>query len=195
MVSTTQVPMEQDKLNLRPKKFLMWLFVITTFMLFAALTSGFIVYTAGSPARGIKMVLPDIFLYSTSVILLSSVTMYLAYRAGKTLRFGKQTLFLVLTILLGVLFCVLQIRSWQTFISQGVYFINPNASQSFLYVFTGAHLLHIFAGLLMLIHALRGRLRNIPQVKNLFNLELTSIFWHFLGLLWLYLYVFLLLNQ
>lgn len=190
-----QVQMEQDKLNLRPKKFLMWLFVITSFMLFAALTSGYIVYTAGDPSRGLKMILPRIFMYSTGVILLSSVTLVMAYRAAKMLQFGKQKFYLAVTILLGAAFFVLQLLSWRVLVGQGVYFVNQNASQSFLYVFTGAHLLHIIGGIAMLIHALRGKLANIPQVKNLFNLELTSIFWHFLGVLWIYLYVFLLLNQ
>lgn len=191
----TQVMVDQDKLDLRPKKFLMWLFVITSFMLFAALTSGYIVYTAGNPSRGIKIVLPDIFIYSTIAIVLSSVTLIGAQRAAKRLQFSKEKLFLILTISLGVLFLVLQLQSWVIFINQGVFFVNPNASQSFLYVFTGAHLLHIIGGLLMLMSTLIGKIRNTPQVKNLFNLEMSSIFWHFLGLLWIYLYVFLLLNQ
>lgn len=194
-MTRAEILMEQDKLNLRPKKFLMWLFVITSFMLFAALTSGYIVYTAGDPARGLKMVLPRIFMYSTAVIILSSVTLYQASVAAKMLQFARQQLFLTITLLLGILFCVMQIFSWKMFVGQGIYFINPNASQSFLYVFTGAHMLHIFGGLMMIIHALWSKQKNVPQVKNLFNLELTSIFWHFLGLLWIYLYVFLLLNQ
>ena len=173
----------------------MWLFVVTSFMLFAALTSGFIVYTAGDPARGIKIVLPDIFLYSTAAIILSSGTLHLASRAGKALQFGKQKLFLAITIALGIAFFCMQLHSWSVLIDMGVYFVNTNGSQSFLYVFTGAHLLHVFAGILMLVHALVGKIRNVPQVKNLFNLELTSIFWHFLDVLWIYLYVFLLLNQ
>lgn len=195
MISVAEKQMEQDKLNLRPKKFLMWLFVITSFMLFAALTSGYIVYTGGNPARGLKIVLPQIFTYSTAVIIISSLTLVQASRAAKALQFNKQKLFLLITIALGLLFGAMQLSSWQYFVGQGVYFVNPNASQSFLYVFTGAHLLHIAGGLLMLVHAYWAKVKNVPQVKNLFNLELTSIFWHFLGLLWIYLYVFLLLNQ
>ncbi|HXI00985.1 MAG TPA: cytochrome c oxidase subunit 3 [Sphingobacteriaceae bacterium] len=188
-------PIEQDKSNLRAKKFLMWLFVISSFMLFAALTSGFIVYAAGSPERGLKTLLPNGFIYSTAVIILSSVTMHLAYTSAKKLQFNKQKLYLVLTILLGVLFFFLQLLAWKTLIKQGIYFVNFNASQSFVYVFTGAHLVHIFAGLLMLINSLSGVIKNIPQIRNLFRLEVTSIFWHFIDILWIYLYVFLLLNQ
>jgi cytochrome c oxidase subunit III len=190
-----QVPFEQDKLNLRAKKFLMWLFIVSSFIFFAGLTSGFIVYTAGDPSRGIKVLLPDTFKYSTLAIVLSSVTMHLAYLSGKRLKFDRQKLYLIGTILLGIAFFILQLSTWQSFISQGVFFVNPNASQSFIYVFIGAHLVHIFAGLLMILNALIGNMKNIPQVKNLFRLEVTSIFWHFIDVLWIYLYVFLLLNQ
>jgi len=186
---------EQDKVNLRPKKFLMWLFIITSFMLFAALTSGFIVYTAGDPARGIKMILPSVFKYSTAAIILSSITMHLSYKSAKELKFSQQRLFLLVTIVLGLVFFVLQISAWKLFVANGVYFVNPNASQSFLYVLTGTHLLHIVAGVIVLVNAFLGSSRNIPQVRNLFKMELASIFWHFLDILWIYLYVFLLLNQ
>ena len=77
----------------------------------------------------------------------------------------------------------------------GVYFINPNAAQSFMYEFIAAHFVHIIAALLLLINTLRRSYSNIPQVKNLYNMEMTAIFWHFLDIVWIYLYVFLLLNQ
>ncbi|WP_242689165.1 cytochrome c oxidase subunit 3 [Pedobacter sp. SYSU D00535] len=186
---------DQDRLNLRPKKFLMWLFIITSFMLFAALTSGFIVYTAGDPSRGIKMILPKLFLYSSIAIVASSVTMHLAYGAAKKLQFSRQRLFLAITIVLGILFFVMQLLSWRGLIENGVYFVNPNASQSFLYVLTGAHLLHIFAGLIVLLTSFAGTFKSVAQVKNVFRMEMAAIFWHFLDILWIYLYVFLLLNQ
>ncbi len=182
-------------MNFKAKKFLVWLFVISSFMLFAALTSGFIVYTAGSADRGIKVLLPEAFKYSTAVLLLSSITLHGAYLSAKRLQFGRQKMLLLATLFLGLLFFAFQLSSWQTLISQGVYFVNPNASQSFLYIFTGAHLLHVFAGLMMVLAALIGVLKSIPQANNLFRLETTSIFWHFLDILWIYLYVFLLLNQ
>jgi cytochrome c oxidase subunit III len=191
----TQAPAEQDKLNLRARKFLMWLIVISSFMLFAGLTSGFIVYTAGSAERGLKILLPQTFMYSTAVIILSSITMHLAYLSAKRLQFNKQKLYLVLTVLLGIVFFFIQLSTWRWLIAQGVYFVNYNASQSFLYVFIGAHLLHVIAGIIMLLYTLLGLIRNIPQVRNLFRLEVTSIFWHFIDILWIYLYVFLLLNQ
>ncbi len=185
----------EDKQNLKAKKFLMWLFVIASFMMFAALTSGFIVYTEGNADRGIKVLLPKAFIYSTVIIIISSLTMHMAYLSAKKLQFDKQKLFTILTILLGIAFFFSQYRAWVVLYNSGAYFVNYNASQSFIYVFTGAHLLHILAGLFMLAYTLLGKIKNIPQVHNLFRLEITSIFWHFIDILWIYLYVFLLLNQ
>ncbi|MGI4749554.1 MAG: cytochrome c oxidase subunit 3 [Janthinobacterium lividum] len=185
----------KERINLQPKKFSMWLFIITSFMLFAAFTSGFIVYTQGSADKGIKILLPHTFIYSTLVIMLSSVTMYLAFRAAKQLQFAKQRQFLWLTLILGISFFGLQFYAWSLLVKMGVYLINPNASQSFIYIFTGVHLVHILAGLILVINSLVGSYQNNPPVKNLFRLEMTSIFWHFVDILWIYLYVFLLLNQ
>ena len=186
---------EQDRENFKARKFMMWLFLVSSFIYFAGLTSGFIVYTAGDPSRGIKTLLPDVFKYSTSVIILSSLTMHLAYLAGKRLQFQKQNVWLILTALLGIIFFVLQTRAWSILFNQGVPFVNINASHSFIYVFTASHLLHIAVGVILLLRALKFNLSKISPVKNTFRLEVTSIFWHFIDILWIYLYVFLLLNQ
>lgn len=191
----SQSAIDKERLNLQPQKFNMWLFIITSFMLFAAFTSGFIVYTQGSTNKGIKITLPNTFIFSTIVILLSSATMYLAFRAAKQLQYNKQKLFLWLTLALGIAFFALQFYAWGILVKMGVYLINPNASQSFIYIFTGVHLIHILVGLILVINSLVSSYKNIPPVKNLFRLEMTSIFWHFVDILWIYLYVFLLLNQ
>lgn len=185
---------QEDKLALGPKKFNMWIFIFTSFMFFAALTSGFIVYSGGR-GHGINMVLPTAFMYSTVCIVISSVTMFMASRAAKALQFDKQRLYLILTLLLGIVFFAIQVYGWSQLINMGVYFVNNNASQTFIYVFTGMHLVHIIAGLLLLANTLIGSYKNIPQVKNLFGMEMSSIFWHFIDIIWIYLYVFLLLNQ
>jgi cytochrome c oxidase subunit 3 len=190
-----QIQQDKDRLNLAPKKFNMWLFIFTSFMLFAAFTSGFIVY-AGGKGHGLNVILPDIFMYSTGVIIASSVTLFLASRAAKRLQFEKQRLFLWLTFALGVVFCGLQFDGWYILTGKmNIYFVDPNASRSFIYILTGAHLIHIFAGLIVLLNAIRASYRNIPQVINLYKMEMTSIFWHFVDIIWIYLYVFLLLNQ
>jgi cytochrome c oxidase subunit 3 len=187
--------LQEDKLNLAPKKFNMWIFIFTSFMFFAALTSGFIVYTGGT-GHAMKVVLPSIFIYTTAAIILSSITMFLASKAARELQFDKQRLYLTITIVLGVLFFVGQVYAWYILVAKmGVYFSNPNASQSFIYVFTGMHLIHILAGLLLLANTLYRAKATTPQVKNLYNMQMSSIFWHFVDIIWIYLYVFLLLNQ
>src|ERR1700710_3080774 len=99
-----QIQQKKDRLDLAPKKFNMWLFIFTSFMLFAAFTSGFIVYVGGKE-HGLNVILPKIFMYSTAVIALSSVTLFLAKREARGLQFGKQRLYLWLTFALGCIFC------------------------------------------------------------------------------------------
>jgi len=191
---TTRIQQE-DRQNLGAKKFAMWLFIFTSFMFFAALTSGFIVYSGGK-GHGLDVILPQAFMYSTAVLILSSLTLVVASRAAKRLEFKKQRQFLWITFFLGVTFFVIQVYAWYILTyKMGVYFINPNASRTFIYIFSGMHLLHVIAALVVLLNAIRGAYRNIPQVKNLFKMEITSIFWHFLDIIWIYIYVFLLLNQ
>ncbi len=186
---------QEDRVNLGAKKFNMWIFIFTSFMFFAALSSGFIVYSGGK-GHGLDVILPHAFRYSTLVIILSSITLYLASKAAKQLQFAKQRLFLWLTFFLGIAFFVIQIYAWYILTyKMGVYFVNPNASRTFIYVFSGMHLLHIIAALLVVLNTIISSYRNIPQVRNLFKMEMASIFWHFLDIIWIYLYVFLLLNQ
>lgn len=179
----------------KAKKFSLWLGMIGMFMMFAALSSGFIVYTASGVDKGIKTILPQTFVWSTIVIIISSVTMHLAFRASKAGVLARQKLLLLVTIALGIAFFVLQVDSWSVLTEKGVYFINNNASQSFIYIFTGLHLAHIIAGLIVLARCFFGAVRPIPQDRNIFRMDLAAIFWHFLDLLWIYIYVFLLLNQ
>ncbi|WP_235953890.1 cytochrome c oxidase subunit 3 [Mucilaginibacter inviolabilis] len=190
-----QIQKNNDRLDLAPKKFNMWIFIFTSFMFFAALTSGFIVYSGGK-GHGLNVIMPDAFKYSTAVIIISSITLFLASKAAKQLQFAKQRLFLWLTFALGVAFFAIQVYAWYVLTyKMNVYLTDPNASRSFVYIFTGMHLLHIIAAILLLLNTLAGTYKNIPQVRNLFKMEMTSIFWHFLGIIWIYLYVFLLLNQ
>jgi cytochrome c oxidase subunit 3 len=190
-----QLQQDKNKLNLTPKRFNMWIFIFTSFMFFAALTSAFIVYSGGK-GHALNLIMPDVFMASTGVIVLSSVTMFLASQAAKRSQMVKQRTFLWATFVLGIFFFIAQVYGWYILtVRMGVYFINTNASQSFIYVFSGMHLLHILAGLVLLIISLVGTYRNSPHAVNLFRMEMTSIFWHFVDIIWIYLYVFLLLNQ
>lgn len=190
-----QIQQDNDKINLNAKRFNMWIFVFVSFMLFAAFSSGFIVY-AGGKGHGLNVILPSSFRYSTIVLVISSITLFAASRAAKQLNLRTQQLMLWLTIGLGMVFFALQIYGWYILsYKMQVYLTDPNASRSFVYVITMAHLLHIIGGLIWLGSALSGSIKGIPQAKNLYRMEMASIFWHFLDIIWIYLYVFLLLNQ
>ncbi|MDB5006651.1 MAG: heme-copper oxidase subunit, partial [Mucilaginibacter sp.] len=171
---------QEDRVNLGAKKFNMWIFIFTSFMFFAALSSGFIVYSGGK-GHGLDVILPRAFMYSTAVLIISSGTLFWASKAAQRLQFDKQRLFLWITFFLGVAFFIIQIYAWYVLTyKMGVYFSNPNASRTFIYVFSGMHLLHVIAALAVLLNTITGTYRNIPQVKNLYKMEMTSIFWHFL---------------
>ncbi|UKJ07403.1 cytochrome c oxidase subunit 3 [Solitalea lacus] len=191
-MQTSVMNTEETKLNVRPIKFVLWLIIVASIMLFAAFTSGFIVRKA--EGNWTEYNLPSLFILSTVIIVASSGTMQWAYLSGKKLNFEKQKLALWLTIALGVAFLVCQWLSWQQMIANKVYFVG-NPSGSFLYVISGMHGAHILVGIAVLAAPLIGVYRNIAQVKNMLRLELASIFWHFLDILWIYLYVFLLLNH
>lgn len=186
---------QNNSVELKAKKFALWLFMIASFMIFASLSSGFIVYTASGIDKGLKTILPNSFITSTVLIVISSVTMHLAFRASKQSNYSKQRIYLLLTILLGIGFFFSQFQAWGTLINQGVYFVNYNASQSFIYVFTGFHLAHILGGVGVLLFVLLHKFGKLPFARNVFRMELASLFWHFLDILWIYIYVFLLLNQ
>ena len=186
---------DKGKLDLTPKRFNMWLILFSSFMFFAALTSGFIVYIGGK-GHALTMKLPEAFMYSTGIIVLSSVTMFLASKAANTLKFKQQRMFLWITFILGVSFLAAQVYAWYVLaFKMHQFLVNPNASISFVYVFSLMHLLHILAGLVLIIISLVGTYRKTPQVINLFRMEMSSIFWHIVDIIWIYLYVFLLLNQ
>ncbi|WP_258137707.1 cytochrome c oxidase subunit 3 [Mucilaginibacter phenanthrenivorans] len=186
---------QEDKLNLGAKKFSMWIFIFTSVLLFSGFISAFIVYSGGR-GHALQVIMPEAFRYSTFVIIFSSVTLHLASKAAKTLQIGKQRMYLWFTIILGVAFFAIQIYAWYVLaFKMQIFFSNPNASRSFIYVFSGVHLAHVIAGLLVLLNAVFATYRNIPQVRNIFKMEMASIFWHFLDIMWICLYVFLLLNQ
>src|SRR5690606_27657671 len=105
-------------------------------------------------------------LFPYTTLFRSSVTVHMAYKATLKREDSKRRILLLLTILLGIGFFFSQYHSWQVLIEQGAYFINNNASQSFIYVFTGFHLVHILGGIIVLLVALFRNLNKHNDVKN-----------------------------
>jgi len=162
--------------------------------MFAGWTSYYIVFAA-SKSKGHGLVLPDLFLYSTIVLLASSIFLFLSARAYRNGQLSTQKTFLWLTLLLGVVFGYLQVEAWSSLYQSGAFLVNNNAAISLIYIVSGIHLLHIFAGLILILRTLMGAYGRISTERLQFRMEVSSIFWHFIDILWIYLYVFLLLNS
>ncbi|MBO6761855.1 MAG: cytochrome c oxidase subunit 3, partial [Roseivirga sp.] len=93
-----------------------------------------------------------------------------------------------------ILFLFGQLKAWEQMVDANVYFTG-NPAGSFLYIFTGIHALHLISGVIYLIYMLISSLRNKVHSENMLNMEMSSTWWHFLGGLWIYLFIFLLLNH
>jgi cytochrome c oxidase subunit 3 len=182
------------KFDPRPKKFIVWLFVVSSTIMFGGWTSYYIVFKA-SKDKGHGLVLPDMFIYSTIILVASSITLFLATRALKSGKISNQRLFLWITLVLGLVFGYMQFGAWSALYHTGATLINNNAAISMIYIVSGFHLLHIFAGLCFIINSLIGSYKALSPEKAIYKQEIASIFWHFIDILWIYLYVFLLLNS
>lgn len=188
------IKQEELGIQFKAKKFIIWLFVVSSTIMFGGWTSYYIVFSA-SKGKGHGIVLPELFIYSTIVLLASSVFLFLASKAFKSANYSSQKLFLSITILLGIAFGVLQVDAWGSMVRTGAFFSNNNAAISLIYVVSGFHILHIFAGICLVFSALMGAYNQIPLERRTYRMEVASIFWHFIDILWIYLYVFLLLNS
>ncbi len=179
-------------LSMHPKKFALWLFIVSIVMLFAALTSAYIVKQADG--NWLSFELPKIFILSTVIIAISSFTMHLSYLAAKKDMLDRIKWMLFITVVLGFLFLLTQYMSWSELVKENVYFVSNYASGSFIYIFTGLHGVHLLSGIIFLLITYVKSLKSEIHSKNLVLIEMCMTYWHFLGGLWLYLYVFLLFN-
>lgn len=169
-------------------KFITWLFIITIVMLFASQTSAYLVRRA--EGNWTEFTLPLIFWYSTGVLVVSSIFMHLAYLAGKKDEFTKLKLYISLAFGLGSTFLVMQYIGWQQLQGQDV-FLKGNPSGSFMYILTGLHAFHLVTGLAVLLYSFIAVFRNKVHSKNLTQIEVSATYWHFLDILWIYLFIFL----
>lgn len=170
-------------------KFITWLFIITIIMLFASQTSAYLVRRA--EGNWVEFNIPTIFYYSTGVLIISSVFLQLAYLAAKKDNFGRLKAFITISFLTGVIFLIMQYFGWQDLQTQGVY-LKGNPSGSFFYILTGLHGFHLITGLFVLLFSLRAAMSYKINAKALNQIEVSATYWHFLDILWVYLFVFLL---
>lgn len=181
-----------EEKNIRAKKMMLWFGIGSLIMSFAGLTSAVIV-SSKRPDWLNDFQLPDAFIVSTIIIILSSISLMLAKKALKRNRKQVTSLGLLVTFILGVAFVISQFVGFNQIIESGYNFTGPtsNVTMSFIYVIAFAHILHVLAGLISLFIVICYHFKNKYNASNMLGFELSTTFWHFVDGLWLFLFLFL----
>lgn len=184
-----QVASEQKR-KIHPHKFTLWVAIGSILMMFAGLTSAYIVKR--SQASWLMIEIPMMFWYSTATILASSVTVQLALKALKKREMINYKRLLLVTAVLGVLFIVLQVVGFRQFAAQDIRLIGAgsNASYSFLLAISGLHGVHVLGGVVALVVIAIRALNSSTRSYSTVPLEIAATYWHFVDALWIYLFIF-----
>ncbi len=171
---------------------MLWFGIISLIMAFAGWTSAYIVSSKREDWLS-DIELPQAFFISTAIIVISSLTYWMA---GKSIKKNEQktgTYFLVITLGLGIVFIGLQFFGFNQMLANGYYFTGPtsNIKMSYIFLIAFVHILHVVAGLISLLVVLVQQLRNKYRTGNMLGFELGETFWHFLDFLWIYLILFM----
>jgi len=182
---------DDRKKHIRAKKMMLLFSMLSIAMTFAGLTSAYIV-SKSRPDWITDFQLPSAFMLSTVVIVLSSLSILMAKKNVNKNNIKLTSIWLGVTFLLSVVFVVSQFSGFDQLISKGYFFTGPESTvtTSFLYVLAVLHLVHLFAGMIVLLVVIYNNQKNKYNINKL-GFELAVTFWHFLGFLWLYLFVFL----
>ncbi|MFD2517772.1 cytochrome c oxidase subunit 3 [Salinimicrobium flavum] len=176
----------------RAKKMMLWFGIISMAMMFAGLTSAYVV-SKNRPDWLTTLELPSAFYWSTVIIFLSSVTIHLAEKAVKQDKRPAATAFLWGTLGLAAVFIYLQFASFNEFIAAGYYFTGSesNVTTSFIYIVVLAHLAHLAGGVIVLLVLIYNHFKQRYHAGQTLGLELGATYWHFVDALWIYLFFFL----
>lgn len=183
-----------------PLQFLLWLGVSSSGFIFALLFALYILRQKSLNAS--TLTLPVVFWISTFVIIISSITLFLACIAFKKERYQDYRLFLGSTLALGLMFVAMQIDGWIQLFIQDNQLVNNYGLLKFIYLISGLHMLHIMGGIVFLCMIFIESLRNRSYVDsyvysvnppNQLKIRIFEHFWHFLGICWVLIFAGLLL--
>ena len=181
------IKVNEQRKKIHPHKFTLWVALGSIVMMFAGLTSAYIVKRDAPGWTTFSI--PRAFWYSTGVMLLSSVTVQMALKAFKEREMMKYRNLITLTAFLGVAFVALQWIGFKSIWNSGVTLKGSGGGQ-FLYIIAGLHALHVLGGIIALIilfiKAFASKVRRYDSIP----IELMSTYWHFVDLLWIYLFIF-----
>ena len=181
----------KEKQN-RAKKMMLWFGIISLIMSFAGLTSAFIVSSSREDWLS-DFVLPSSFTYSTLIIFLSSIFLFAAKQTLKKNQATTTTSLLIGAFVLGIAFVYSQILGFNQIIDSGYNFTGPtsNITMSYVYIIAVVHILHVVAGIICLVVVIINQLNKKYSAEDRLGFDLASTFWHFVDVLWLYLFFFL----
>lgn len=185
-----------------PYQFMLWLGITGSTIFFLFLVFAYVVRkSTGIEWR--EIALPRIFWLSTLIILLSSLTLHWANKAFRNESFPKYRWLMGCTLGLGIIFVVMQLIGWNNMITAGIHLKN-NPAGAFVFIISGLHILHIVGGLVFLIIVFAEALKHISYIDsfvysvnppNQLKINLVSIYWHFVDVLWILLFMFLLYHH
>jgi cytochrome c oxidase subunit 3 len=195
MTPSEMLAAREEGLGTHPKRLVLILLIFSIIMMFAAFTSGYIVRRDEGNWR--EFDLPMSLLFNTIVIVLSSAAMQWAFYSARHDEVKRVHIGLLLTLVLGVVFLFGQVHSWGDLVAGRTFFggVDANPSGSFVYVLMGVHAFHLITGLIFVAVVLKRSLNYQVHSRAMLSIGNATIYWHFLGGLWLYLYLFLLLNH
>lgn len=186
-------PVTESRTRVHPKELLLWLYLATTAMLFAGFSSAYLVQRFGDYWK--VFTIPPLFWFNTVILLLSSGTFYWAQQGHKRGNPWQLQVGLMATLALGVLFLIGQVLGWQLLVKEGLYLVGNHKAVSYFYVLSGLHAIHLVAGVIVIGYWTFRALRYRVGATDWLGLRLAGLFWHALDILWLYLFVFLQVNQ
>ena len=180
-----------DKLG-RSKKMMLYFGIASLIMSFAGWTSAFIV-SSTRPDWIQNFTMPKAFIISVFVIVASSITMIVAKQALKKSNRTLATAMLLATFILGIFFIINQFNGFAEIIQQGYNFTGPtsNVTMSYIYLIAVVHIAHVVVGLICLLVVIYNHFKQKYTATNMLGLELAATFWHFVDILWVYLFLFL----
>lgn len=180
--------MKEEKNRIHPHKFTLWIALASIVMMFAGLTSAYIIKR--NLSNWISFDMPIIFWYSTAVIIISSITILASRSAFRQREMKSYRRWLAVTTILGIAFVFMQYLGFNQLWQNG-FTLTRNVSFSFLYIIVGLHALHVAGGvialIIILIKAYSFKNKNYSTVQ----IDLMNTYWHFVDFLWIYLLVFL----
>ena len=181
-----------EEKNRRAKKMMLWFGIVSLIMGFAGWTSAYIVSSKREDWLD-NIQLPQAFLISTALIILSSITYVFAKRNVRSNNLKLATNMLFVTLVLGISFIVLQFVGFSQMLESGYYFTGPtsNIKMSYIFLIAFVHILHVVAGLISLLVVIVQQVKGRYTPENMLGLELGATFWHFLDFLWIYLILFM----